>query len=66
MHELIVAVSEVNSVIDKNLGWTPLHVASGSNRERVVFHLLASGADPSLRDRRGRTPRDVATAAAAV
>jgi hypothetical protein len=64
MHDLIVDVSDVNFIIDGALGWTPLHVAAKNDRERVVFHLLAAGADSKVTDRRGRIPRDLATSAA--
>jgi hypothetical protein len=64
MHDLIVDVSDVNFIIDGALGWTPLHVAAKNDRERVVFHLLAAGADSKVTDRRGRIPRDLATSPA--
>ena len=57
-------------------GWTPLHLAvdseidcvfqSGGDKDDVTFQtvrlLLSLGADPTVRDERGKTPRDVAAA----
>ncbi|HZN54286.1 MAG TPA: ankyrin repeat domain-containing protein [Candidatus Polarisedimenticolaceae bacterium] len=39
---------------------TPLHEAARSGHEKIVRLLLACGADPSARDRDGKTPLDLA------
>ncbi len=54
-------MSHVNYLVDDRLGWTPLHIAAKNNRERVVLHLLAAGADAALRDSQGRTARDLSS-----
>ncbi|XP_075985526.1 transient receptor potential cation channel subfamily A member 1-like [Anticarsia gemmatalis] len=41
-------------------GWTPLHVSSSCARRHCTRLLLASGADPNIKDMEGRTPLDVA------
>jgi hypothetical protein len=52
VHDIIVELSNtnINYSLDKRTGWTPLLVAAKNNRERVVWHLLAAGADPSIKD----------------
>ena len=37
-------------------GWTPLHIASAHCNEALVRLLVASGANPQARDKRGKTP----------
>jgi ankyrin repeat protein len=64
IHDLIVNMSDVNFIIDGALGWTPFHIAAKNNRERVVFHLLAAGADSKVTDRCNRIPRNLATSPA--
>ncbi len=39
---------------------TPLHEAAGSNFDEAIRALLALGADPSVTDNKGRTPRELA------
>lgn len=47
-------------------GWTPLFFAAYHNESPdVTAALLAAGADPTLRDEHGRTPKDYARAAGA-
>jgi ankyrin repeat protein len=41
-------------------GWTALYVAARWGREEVVRFLLLAGADPTITDDRGRTPRAIA------
>ena len=41
---------------------TPLHWAAASGRASIAEMLLARGADPALRDKRGMTPADLARA----
>ena len=41
---------------------TPLHWAAASGRTSVAEQLLARGADPSLKDKRGMIPADLAAA----
>jgi serine/threonine-protein phosphatase 6 regulatory ankyrin repeat subunit A/serine/threonine-protein phosphatase 6 regulatory ankyrin repeat subunit B len=41
-------------------GMTPLHWACEKGRGEVVRFLLLSGADPTITDHQGRTPRDIA------
>lgn len=43
--------------------WTALHHAASRGNAKMVETLLAAGADPSRRDRDGRTPLDIARAA---
>src|SRR5690606_40619667 len=43
-----------------NEGKTALHAAVLSGRVRVVEHLLARGADPTIADAYGKTPLDLA------
>lgn len=45
-------------------GWTALHAAAIEPNPQAVRLLLAHGANPGLRDRRGKTPLDLATEAA--
>jgi ankyrin repeat protein len=40
--------------------WTPLHVAALCGQVDVARLLLENCADPSIRDREGRTPLDLA------
>ena len=42
-------------------GWTALHVAAGSGHLHIVQQLLRAGANPTLRDNKGRTPLDFAS-----
>ena len=42
---------------------TPLHWAAASGRTSITEQLLARGADPSLTDKRGKTPADLARGA---
>ena len=58
VERLIQAGGEVN---EKNeIGWTPLHQASGSGHVEVITALLAAGADKTIKDKDGETPHDVA------
>jgi ankyrin repeat protein len=41
-------------------GWTALHSAAGADREEVVRFLLLAGADPTITNNEGRTPRALA------
>jgi ankyrin repeat protein len=41
-------------------GWTALHCAAKERHEEVLRFLLLNGADPTSRDRDGKTPRDIA------
>lgn len=41
-------------------GWTALHHAAARGRGKMARLLLLCGADPSLADKEGRTPRAVA------
>jgi len=45
-----------------NEGKTALHAAAERGAARMVEHLLARGADPSIRDANGNTPLDLAEA----
>lgn len=46
---------------EKAAGMTPLHLAAGDGNLRMVQHLLSKpGIDPSLKDRLGRSPIDLA------
>lgn len=44
-------------------GNTPLHAAARLGRHDLVYHLLAAGADPGIRNRQGHTPLDTARVA---
>lgn len=52
---LISAGTPVDAV-DDAFGGHPLRTAAANGRPRSVHRLLARGADPNLRDERGRTP----------
>jgi ankyrin repeat protein len=41
-------------------GWTALHYAANRGHDEVVRFLLFAGADPTITDSRGRTPRALA------
>jgi ankyrin repeat protein len=41
-------------------GYTALHLAALTNREEVIQALLLMGADPTIKDNEGRTPRTLA------
>jgi ankyrin repeat protein len=45
---------------DSQLGWTALHGAAFKGHEEVVRFVLLAGADPTVTDDEGRTPRAVA------
>jgi uncharacterized protein len=55
---LIEAGTPVDA-IDQAFGGHPLRKAAGNGRPASVRRLLAHGADPALRDERGRTPLDL-------
>jgi FOG: Ankyrin repeat len=42
-----------------SLGYTPLHFAVEGCRVDVVRVLLDHGADPTIRDKKGRTPLEI-------
>ena len=52
---LLVGCPTLLSAKDEN-GWTALHRASRAGETDVVRYLLASGANPNVRDRKGNTP----------
>jgi ankyrin repeat protein len=41
-------------------GWTQLHYAANGGREQAVRFLLLAGADPTITNNEGRTPRAIA------
>jgi ankyrin repeat protein len=41
-------------------GWTAVHQAASRGNERMLKAVLAAGGDPSRKDHRGNTPRDIA------
>jgi len=55
LHELGCEIDQPN-----NGGETVLHRAALCNRPDIAEYALANGADPNRRDRRGRTPKDIA------
>jgi len=48
---------------NNDLGATALHLAAANGNAALVRSLLVAGADPSMADRKGRTPGNVAVAA---
>ena len=58
MKSLIQAGGEVNQTDDSDE--TALHDASRNGHVEVITALLAAGANKTLRDTFGKTPRDVA------
>jgi ankyrin repeat protein len=44
----------------KNDGWTPLHHAIQFERENIVSILLENGADPTITNKDGKTPLQIA------
>jgi uncharacterized protein YukE len=43
-----------------NRGWTPLHIAAYWNRKDIAKLLLENGANPTVGDSSGKTPKDAA------
>lgn len=55
----IVKSADRNVLNHRNkFGATPLHLAILKNDERSIYHLLAEGADPDVRDGNGESPRE--------
>jgi ankyrin repeat protein len=50
---------DINAATDKTLN-TALHAAAGEGTDDIVKFLLEDGANPNLKDNKGRTPLDVA------
>lgn len=50
---------DINAVLDPQ-GWTALHYAAAFGRDDIVENLLNNGADPNLRDCRGKTALQLA------
>src|SRR5581483_11433779 len=50
---------DINAATEKTLN-TALHAAAGQGTDDIVEFLLAHGANPNLKDNKGRTPLDVA------
>ncbi|KAF2824146.1 ankyrin [Ophiobolus disseminans] len=46
--------------MDRKIDWTPLHAAAKAQDVEVIRILLESGADKTVRDHDGETPREVA------
>jgi ankyrin repeat protein len=55
-------IRKANLDVQDKDGCTPLHLAAKNNHRWVVWSLLRKGADPSIKDKRGRTPLDWAKA----
>jgi ankyrin repeat protein len=56
--KMLVQHIEGQGLNDGNVdGWTALHHATRWGHDEVVRFLLLAGADPTIRDNRGRTPR---------
>lgn len=54
--EAVLASGEVDIDARNRAGHTPLYVAAHRNRRELVEMLIAAGADPTIPDRKGRTP----------
>lgn len=57
---VLIAAGAVVDAVDWDWGSTPLHVAAGWHHADVVGVLLESGADPTLEEKFGGTPLDLA------
>ena len=59
---LIAKGADVNTKTTQSheRGWTALHHAARYGRKEIVELLIANGADVNMKDRKGRTPLDVA------
>jgi ankyrin repeat protein len=55
----LIAVGTPVDAVDEAFGGHPLRQAAGNGRPASVRRLLDHGADPNLRDERGRTPLDL-------
>jgi hypothetical protein len=62
-----LATSVLLTWMDKKLinikdidGLTPLHLGTIAGSTRIVRSMLLNGSDPTLKDKRGRTPTDIA------
>jgi hypothetical protein len=58
IHDLIIGVNNVDIVWDHRTGMMLLHMAALRGRERIVWLLLAAGADANHTDHTGQTPRE--------
>ena len=58
--EFLLQKAKANVDIRAKRGYTPLHVAASMGHEECVKVLLHRGADVSLRDEYGKTPRQTA------
>ncbi|KAJ1485167.1 ankyrin repeat-containing domain protein [Baffinella frigidus] len=59
---VLVAMGAVVDAQDQLLAHSPLHLAANQGRLDVVKRLLDAGADPTLRNKHGVTPTQVAVA----
>ena len=59
--KLLKQGSEVNA--KSNAGWTPLHIAAGTDAPEKVEALLDQGAEVNVKDNEGRTPLHIAALA---
>ena len=56
---LLLQHKKIDIDAKNNDGVTPLHIAADRNRREIIELLLTHGADPTIRDNRGRTYQDL-------
>ncbi|NCF27454.1 MAG: hypothetical protein GWP69_08725 [Gammaproteobacteria bacterium] len=61
--QVLLEQAEVNLNAKNDQGATALHLAAAKGNEALTRSLLLAGADPSMGDRKGRTPENMAVAA---